>query len=58
MRLLEIKNVLNLSMSNQLRAQVKVALDTGQPLNIVVSPRTNGISREVMRQVESTGGGL
>lgn len=54
--LLEIKNVLNLSMSNQLRAQVKVALDTGQPLNIVVSPRTNGISAEVMRQVESTGG--
>lgn len=54
--MLEIKNVLNLSMSNQLRAQVKVALDTSQPLNIVVSSRTNGISREVMRQVESTGG--
>nr|WP_278409066.1 hypothetical protein [Pseudomonas rhodesiae] len=36
-------------MSNQLRVQVKVALDTSQPLNIVVSSRTNGISREVMR---------
>lgn len=47
--MLEIKNLLNLSMSNQLRVQVKVALDTSQPLNIVVSSRTNGISREVMR---------
>jgi hypothetical protein len=54
--LLEVKNVQNLSMSNQLRAQIKVASDTGQPLNLVVSPRTNNVSAELMRQVRSTGG--
>ncbi|MCW1243356.1 DUF637 domain-containing protein, partial [Pseudomonas sp. SAICEU22] len=54
--LLEVKNVQNLSMSNQLRAQVKVASDTGQPLNLVVSPRTSNVSAELMRQVRSTGG--
>lgn len=54
--LLEVKNVQNLSMSNQLRAQIKVATDTGQPLNLVVSPRTNTVSGELMRQVRSTGG--
>ncbi|MNI36892.1 hypothetical protein D3C73_909590 [compost metagenome] len=54
--LLEVKNVQNLSMSNQLRAQIKVASDTGQPLNLVVSPRTSNVSGELMRQVRSTGG--
>lgn len=54
--LLEVKNVQNLSMSNQLRAQIKVASDTGQPLNLVVSPRTNNVSGELMRQVRNTGG--
>ncbi|EIK60998.1 putative toxin [Pseudomonas lactis] len=54
--LLEVKNVQNLSMSNQLRAQIKVASDTGQPLNLVVSPRTSNISGELMRQVRNTGG--
>lgn len=54
--ILEVKNVLELSMSDQLRAQIKVASDTGQPLNLVVSPRTNNVSGELMRQVRSTGG--
>lgn len=54
--LLEVKNVKDLSLSNQLRAQIKVASDTGQPLNLVVSPRTNNVSGELMRQVRSTGG--
>lgn len=37
--LLEAKNVQNLSMSNQLRAQIQIANRGGQPLNLVVSPR-------------------
>ncbi len=53
---MEVKNVKDLSLSNQLRAQIKVASDTGQPLNLVVSPRTNNVSGELMRQVRSTGG--
>lgn len=56
--LLEVKNVKELSMSDQLRAQVKVASDTGQPLNLVVSPRTNSVSGELMRQVRSAGGNV
>lgn len=55
-RLLEVKNIQNLSMSNQLRAQIKVASDTGQPLNLVVSPKTNNVSGELMRQERGTGG--
>ncbi|WP_219915981.1 hypothetical protein [Pseudomonas brassicacearum] len=43
-------------MSNQLRVQVKVASDTGQPLNLVVSPRTSNVFAELMRRVRSTGG--
>lgn len=54
--LLEVKNVQKLSMSNQLRAQIKVASDTGQPLNLVVSPKTSSISGKLIRQVRSTGG--
>ncbi|WP_198158123.1 hemagglutinin repeat-containing protein [Achromobacter spanius] len=54
--LLEVKNVQNLSMSNQLRAQIQAATAIGQPLNLVVSPRTNNISRELLRQVRGTGG--
>ena len=43
---------------NQLRAQIKFAGDTGQPLNLVVSPRTRSVSGKLMRQVEDTGGNV
>jgi hypothetical protein len=56
--LLEVKNVQNLSMSNQLRAQVRLAIETNQPLNIVVSPRTTNVSRQVTEQVTRTGGNI
>lgn len=56
--MLEVKNVQNLSMSNQLRAQIKQATDTGQPLNLVVSPRTTNVSNELARQVRLTGGDI
>lgn len=54
--ILEVKNVKSLSKSNQLRAQITVAGNTGQPLKLVVSPRTNNVSSELLRQVRGTGG--
>ncbi|NBF08436.1 putative toxin [Pseudomonas sp. Fl4BN1] len=45
-------------MSDQLRAQIKVATDAGQPLNLVVSPRTLAISQPLVRGIENTGGGI
>ena len=56
--MLEVKNVLRLSMSNQLRAQIKIARETGQPLNIVVSPRTINVSGELKNEVKETGGAI
>jgi filamentous hemagglutinin len=56
--ILEVKNVKKLSMSNQLRAQVEIASETGQPLNLVVSPRTESVSKELLFQVRSTGGNV
>ncbi|MGU3400492.1 hemagglutinin repeat-containing protein [Brucellaceae bacterium D45D] len=56
--LLEAKNVQNLSMSNQLRAQIQVATETGQPLNLVVSPRTQSVSGPLVSGVRSTGGNV
>ncbi|WP_343575839.1 filamentous hemagglutinin N-terminal domain-containing protein [Pseudomonas sp.] len=56
--MLEVKNVQNLSMSNQLRAQIQHAGETGQPLNLVVSPRTTNVSSELRAQIEGTGGGI
>nr|WP_236124337.1 putative toxin [Pseudomonas cichorii] len=56
--MLEVKNVQNLSMSNQLRAQIQHATDTGQPLNLVVSPRTNNVSGSLLDGVRSTGGNV
>lgn len=54
--ILEAKNVKNLSMSNQLRAQIQHASETGQPLNLVVSPRTINVSGELIKQGRMTGG--
>ncbi|WP_407727994.1 putative toxin [Pseudomonas extremaustralis] len=56
--MLEVKNVQNLSMSNQLRAQIQHATETGQPLNLVVSPRTNNVSGSLLEGVRSTGGNV
>ncbi len=55
---LEVKNVIDLSMSNQLRAQIEFASSVRQPLNLVVSPRTTNVSREVIERVQETGGGI
>lgn len=56
--MLEVKNVQNLSMSNQLRAQIQHAGETEQPLNLVVSPITTNVSAELRAQIEGTSGGI
>lgn len=56
--LLEVKNVQNLSMSNQLRAQITRANELGQPLNVVVSPATKSVSNNLITQVRETGGDI
>lgn len=42
-------------MSNQLRAQIRHATNSGQPLNLVVSPRTYNVSEELTEQVRMIG---
>ncbi len=54
--LLEAKNVQNLSLSPQLRAQAQIARETGQPMNLVVSTRTQRVSGPLLNDVRSTGG--
>ncbi|MCP1646626.1 hypothetical protein J2T41_006285, partial [Pseudomonas citronellolis] len=60
--LLEVKNVKELSMSDQLRAQLRLAEITGQPFNLVVSPRTQSISAPLRARIDSVtskvGGGV
>jgi len=56
--MLEVKNVQNLSMSNQLRAQIEHAGEIGQPLNLVVSPGTRSVSRPLQETVRATGGDI
>ncbi|UTW46449.1 hypothetical protein KFE80_06105 [bacterium SCSIO 12696] len=60
--ILEIKNVLELSNSDQLRAQLALALRTNTPFNLVVSPRTQKISRPLKESIddviEKVGGGI
>ncbi len=56
--LLEAKNVQNLSLSPQLRAQAQIARESGQPLNLVVSPRTQQVSGPLLNDVRSTGGNV
>ncbi|WP_410478221.1 putative toxin [Pseudomonas syringae group sp. J309-1] len=56
--LLEIKDVLKLSLTKKFQAQVKIALESGQPLNLVVSPRTQTISGPLTRQIRRTSGDI
>ncbi|WP_114391083.1 putative toxin [Notoacmeibacter marinus] len=56
--LLEAKNVQNLSLSPQLRAQAQIARETGQPMNLIVSPRTQRVSGPLLDDVRSTGGNV
>jgi len=51
-----VKNVINISDSDQLRAQFKLAIDSGQPFNLVISPRTETISGPLWRKIKETQG--
>jgi filamentous hemagglutinin len=55
---LEAKNVQNLSLSPQLRAQAQIAREAGEPMNLVVSPRTQRVSGPLLNDVRSTGGNV
>ncbi|HIE30059.1 TPA: hypothetical protein EYP66_22570, partial [Candidatus Poribacteria bacterium] len=60
--ILEVKNVQNLSNSNQMRAQLQLAESTGTPFNLVVSPRTQSISGPLRARIDAVtrkvGGGI
>lgn len=54
--MIEAKNVVDLSLSPQFRAQVQIAQETGQPLNLVVSPINKTISKNLVAEIKKTGG--
>ncbi|MFC4291333.1 putative toxin, partial [Sphingorhabdus arenilitoris] len=60
--LVEFKDVINLSRSPQLTAQLEYAVKTGQPYNLVVSPRNQNISKPLLDQIRAVtrqvGGGV
>ncbi|UFH49293.1 putative toxin [Pseudomonas sp. KNUC1026] len=60
--ILEVKNIRELSMSDQLRAQLELSEITGQPFNLVVSPRTQRISAPLQARIDEVtskvGGGI
>ncbi|WP_161831355.1 DUF637 domain-containing protein [Pseudovibrio sp. POLY-S9] len=60
--ILEVKNVVDLANSNQLRAQLLHAEMTGTPFNLIVSPRTQNISGPLRARIDAVtrrvGGGI
>ena len=54
--MLEAKDVLKLSRTRQLDGQIALAIEHGQPFNLVVSPRTQSVSGPLRSAVEDTGG--
>ncbi|MCW0399883.1 hypothetical protein NB688_004182 [Xanthomonas sacchari] len=55
---IEVKNVIKLDMSDQLRAQLQHSKVTGEPMNIIVSDRTKRISKILQKEVRGTGGDI
>ncbi len=56
-KILEIKNVKNLSNSKQLKMQVENAVKTMREYNLIVSPQTY-VSRPLRREVLDAGGNI
>ncbi|ENW94590.1 DUF637 domain-containing protein, partial [Acinetobacter sp. NIPH 298] len=54
--IVEVKDVMNLSLSKQLQAQIKLAGDTGQPFNLVISERNQYISEPLRKAIERNNG--
>ncbi len=55
---IEVKNVIELDMSDQLRAQLQHSKIAGEPMNIIVSDRTKRISKILQKEVRGTGGDI
>ncbi len=54
--MLEAKGVKRLRLTKQLEAQATEALNRGENLNLIVSPRTETVTKELREAIESTGG--
>lgn len=54
--MLEAKDVKRLRLTKQLEAQATEALNRGENLNLIVSPRTETVTKELREAIESTGG--
>ena len=53
---LDAKNQIDITRTEQLRAQFNLAVDKKVPFGLVVSPRTKKISRPLQQDIKSTGG--
>ncbi len=49
---LEAKNVINISNSDQFRAQLVHAMDNDLPFNLIVSPRTQHITEPLLKEID------
>lgn len=54
----EVKNVLQQSLTTQIKAQLKAAEDADIPYNLIVSPRTRRVTNEIIERAEASGGGV
>jgi hypothetical protein len=54
--IVEAKDVVNLSMNNQLQAQLQIAEQDNIPFNLVVSPNNQVISQPLWNAIEEVGG--
>jgi hypothetical protein len=54
----DIKNVIKLSNSDQLRAFAQHASDKGLPFNSIIGPRTESISEPLLDSIRKTGGSV
>jgi hypothetical protein len=54
----DIKDELYLTRSRQLRAQVQLAIDSGTTFNLIISPRTQSISKPLLTDIYRSGGSI
>jgi filamentous hemagglutinin len=54
--IVEIKDVVDLSISNQFRGYLAQFEATGQPIELIVSPNTKTISAPLIKLIKQTGG--
>lgn len=54
--IIEVKDVLNISNSTQFKAYAQIARENGQPIELIVSPRTQNISAPLGQLIDGTPG--